>query len=362
MNQISAQAAASRESARREDGKFGEQPHDKSDVTLGSEQAFDAVEQAFENQRISERAQALLDDGYLPAFSRRATQNPNIAGDDDARDTWWANQNAQGEYSNDGKGYEKMPDDWTPSRHSGKALSGHRRTHRMKYEGAGISMRMPSATSIRSFAETQNGKSFDVPVEATYPGGSVSGWVRCTRGEDGTWMTEGLDFKGDQRQVAEAVSAVLEARSVRTALKQWESMDDRRAERLARSGAKLHDVSGSSFIKGIGTNPVAGVTFTKIRDQVYVNQTVTDVRAFRASPSKGKEYNAKIKSQPSLGKAKHCDKCNGYYAPALGSHICMRGSATRERQELHDDQLEKRRRSGAGFMAGLAKVFGRQKF
>lgn len=335
--------------ARDDAGRFAEQTHDRPDIEL---EDGPTGERAREYAARAE--QMATANGYVKPMADRAYQNPAQRGDGESVQNWWDTRNAQAEYSGDSKGYEKMPDDFTPSRGTGNSLSGHRRTHRMNYSGAGISMRMPSATSVRAFADTQKGKSFDVPVEATYEGGTVSGWVRCTKGEDGTWMTEGLGFEGNQRQVAEAVSAVLEARRVRTALAGYSSMDERRAERLARAGARIRPVDDSSFIKGIAVNPVAGLTFTKIRDKVYTNKTVTNIAEFQQSYSKGREYNDKIKSAPSLGEAKQCEKCQGYYSPALGSHVCLRASHS-EPQQLQDEYLGRRRERGASFLSSFAK-------
>lgn len=337
------------------DGKFEQFLRPRADVDLdagaeGSEGAGYLGRQALE-----ERSRALESGGYVQAVAESAYQNPRQRGNTDQVNEWWNNRGLQAEYSDTGVGYEKMPDDWTPTRGSGNALSGHRRTYRRHYEGAGVSLRMPSAASIRSFASTQKGKSFDIPVEGSYDGGTVSGWVRCTAGDDGVWMTEGLGFENNQKQVAEAVSAVLESRRPTKALSGWESMDQRRAERMRRAGAKIQPVKGSSFIEGIGANPYAGVTFTKIRDKVYTNEVYTDIRNFASAPSKGKAYNETIKSQPSLGPAQVCDKCGGAWHPSFGAHICMR-AGRHEPSELHD-QLDGKRRQNAGMLAAVRSIF-----
>ena len=69
----------------------------------------------------------------------------------------------------------------------GQSLSGHRRTHRMAYSNraGGFTLRMPSATSIKTF-EKDTGGTFDVPVSARDAAGrTVSGCVRVTRHRGG---------------------------------------------------------------------------------------------------------------------------------------------------------------------------------
>lgn len=324
------------------------------DLEKGSERAGTYAAK----ELLEERSRALESGGYVPAIAEAAYTSPRARGGQGQVATWWGNRNMQGEYSESDTGYVKMPDDWTPSRNTGNALSGHRRTYRRHYEGAGVSLRMPSSAAIKSFAETQRGKSFDVPVEGSFEGGTVSGWVRCTRTEDGVWITEGLGFDKRQAQVPEAVSAVLESRRPTRALSGWQSMDARRADRMRRAGAQIRPVDDSSFIKGIGVNPYAGVTFTKIRDDIYTNEVVTNLREFSSSHTKGKDYNEQIQSARPLGKASVCEKCGGAYHRSFGTHICMR-AGHHAPTEVRDDQLGARRRSGS-IVAAMRSLFGRR--
>lgn len=194
---------------------------------------------------MKQRAEQLKADGYVPAMASTAYQNPKYT---KGVGEWWANRHMQAEYDTNDTGYEKMPDDWTPSRTAGRSLSGHRRTYRRLYSGAGINLRMPSASSIRDFATTQRGRSFDIPVEATTKNGTVSGWVRVTRTEDGVWGAQSLGFPQNQVQVAHAVSAVLEARKVTTALSGCETMNQYHAQRITRMGVQLKDVKDSQLV------------------------------------------------------------------------------------------------------------------
>ncbi|MCL6424378.1 hypothetical protein Bequi_13490 [Brachybacterium sp. JHP9] len=309
-------------------------------------------------EQLDQRSRELEEGGFVRAIAEGAYYNPRKTGGQAQLEQWWDTRRMQSEYTDSDKGIPQMPDDWTPNRAAGNSLSGHRRTYRRLYKGNGISMRMPSAASIRSFAETQDGKSFDVPVEAAFPGGTVSGWVRCRRTEDGLWMTQGLDFHGRQAQIQEAVSAVLEARRVTTALSGVESLDERRLNRLSRAGARVIPSEGG-FMEGFAVNPAAGVTFTKIRDKVYANAVVSNLREIAAlsGPEQGRFYNERIRSAPPLGLAQTCEKCQAVYHPSFGTHICMRSAYTGPR-ELADPMLDQKRQS-SGILAGVLSIFGR---
>lgn len=274
-------------------------------------------------EEIAERIETIEKKEYVGAIAEGAYQDPRRAGGDIARNEWWGARYMQAEYAKDG--FPKMPEDFTPSRSSGKSLSGHRRTYRRHYEGAGVSIRMPSATAIKRFAGTQKGNTFDVPIEGTGKDGTtVSGWVRCTRTDDGAWITEGLGFdKQTQQKYADAVSAVLENRRPTKALAGYDNMTQRRAEIMARMGARIEKIDNSSFITGVGGNPVAGVTFTQIDGKVYANGVAPQINAYKRTKSVGQYYNHKVKGRNSLGFAKICPRCEGAYVPMFGPHVCL---------------------------------------
>ena len=126
---------------------------------------------------------------------------------------WWDDHASVAEWGGEGAAFAKMPVDWTPGLTPGRADSGLRRTHRRTYTGNGFSLRMPSATSIRSFAAT-NKSAFDIPVDATDDHGrSITAWVRAVQHNPGHWSVSGLGFGGvTDAKVSEAVASVLEAR------------------------------------------------------------------------------------------------------------------------------------------------------
>lgn len=155
--------------------------------------------------------------GYLPAAPSRDFTVPEFSG---KRAQWWDRQFQAAEYQPDGAGYAMMPDDYTPKFTEGGSLSGHRRTHRILYKGAGVALRMPSATAIERYS-TETGLTFGVPVSAAFPGGTVTGSVRVTHNGAGLWSESSNGFTPElAAYVCEGVSAILEARRPSMGLKQ----------------------------------------------------------------------------------------------------------------------------------------------
>src|SRR6478752_5617130 len=102
--------------------------------------------------------------GYVEPLAFRAPDDPGRA---DGVAGWWAAHFYAAEYGAVGGDYPQMPDDYTPSRTGGHAMSGQRRTHWMAYRSGvdGFTLRMPSATSVKAFA-AETGGTFDLPVSA----------------------------------------------------------------------------------------------------------------------------------------------------------------------------------------------------
>lgn len=91
---------------------------------------------------------ALAEAGYAPPASLPAGLPPASTA---YRREWCDNSFALGEYGN-ARGDYQMPDDFTPQMTVGRSLEGNRRTHRMCYRGAGVTLRMPSVTAIKRYA------------------------------------------------------------------------------------------------------------------------------------------------------------------------------------------------------------------
>ncbi|GAA4682205.1 hypothetical protein GCM10025780_29490 [Frondihabitans cladoniiphilus] len=154
-------------------------------------------------------------------------------------DRWWDTKFQAAEYQPDGAEYPQMPDDYTPKFKVGRSISGHRRTHRILYEGAGVALRMPSASAMKRFAYETPG-TFDVARSATYPGGQVTETVRVTDNGWGLWSVSGNGLTPEQAAyVTETVSTVLEARRPSLGFKATGDLLERRRARFAAGGIKF---------------------------------------------------------------------------------------------------------------------------
>jgi hypothetical protein len=282
-------------------GQFVDKPQSKPQVRI----AADGMTSGQREQRHA----ALLESNFIPAVSGAAeasgTSRANVA-------TWWDSHFVRAEYRQDSAGYPQMPDDYTPAGTSGNALSGGRRTHRMSYSGDEVTVRMPSASSIKRFAKSHAG-TFDVPITGTFDGGNISGWVRVTQNGPSEWSVQGLNFPaGASAQVSEAVSAVLEARRPSTGLRDAGDLMQRRAERFAAAGSKISPSPKNSFVSGAGYDKNLGVLAVKIGDRTYGYKAPAGiVRAFGNASSIGAAYNRLIKGSSTTAVVE-CQKCHRF--------------------------------------------------
>ncbi|AZZ54983.1 hypothetical protein [Rathayibacter iranicus] len=265
------------------------------------------------------RRRALREAGYVRAGSGPADGTPRRT---DGINRWWQSHFNRAEFAPKAS-YHQMPDDYTPAMTNGRALTEHRRTHRMLYRGAGVAVRMPSVTSIKRYAEEINGQTFDVPVEAEYPGGTVSGYVRVTKGVGGEWSVSGLEMPpAAASYVSEAVSATLEDRRPSRALGQVEDLLERRRQRFAAGGVKLVETPQSDWIRGVGYNDAAQQIVISLNGRVY-GYTVgrEEYEQVRFSTSPGAVYNRLIKYKRDRVALGRHDVCGRYYDEANG-HRC----------------------------------------
>ena len=272
------------------------------------------------------RQEELAAGGYVSAVSIRALDDPRRTA---LRQQWWDSHFATAEYQAPGAGgeYQQMPDDNTPARSGGQALSGNRRTHRVAYSGAGVTIRMPSATAIRRFEADSGGQTFDVPVSyLTDTGESHSGWVRVTRsGND--WAATGLGFGADaQIEVSEAVSAIMEARRPTRSLREVGNLLAHRKDRTALAGAEMVNLNTSTWISGVSYDDATGVMgmTTRTAGRAYGYQVPrATFEAVAKAHSPGAVYNRLIKSQPDVDRVpvKRCGQCGRFFA-ATDSHTC----------------------------------------
>ena len=288
---------------------------------------------------LADRRARIAAGGYVkPAALARSVVDPRSSA---YVRQWWESELTVAEYGHGAGAYPQMPEDFTPSRTVGNALSGHRRTHRMAYAGAGVEMRMPSVTSIRAFAKEGN-PTFDVPVTATYPGGEVTGWVRVTRAEDGSWATRGLGFsKESSAYVAEAVQCVLEARRPTRALADTGDLLERRRQRAAQIGAKVEPIP-SGWIAAAGYDKATSTMFVTTSLHKYGYRVPPEVfTEFYRSLKPGRVFNQLVRGKAQRVEVSQCSKCNRYTAD-MASHRCPPKEAPRQQAIPVQNELSRR--------------------
>jgi hypothetical protein len=202
------------------------------------------------------------------------------------------------------------------------------------------------ATSIKRYATNEGSATFDVPVSASYPAGSVTGWVRVTRGADGSWATRGLGFSPeDSAYVAEAVQAVLEARRPSRALEEVGDLLDRRRARAAAVGARV-EVAGSQWIKRLGYDESTNTMVMVTARSLYGFTVPPDVyRAMSESRSPGRVYNQVVKGRAVRVEVRKCSNCHRYSTAGAG-HRCPPREGRRNRLGFDVNRLH--RWAGAG--------------
>ncbi len=273
---------------------------------------------------------------------------------------WWDAQASVAEWAGKGAAYPKMPGDWTPQRTGGTADTGRRRTHRMTYTGNGFALRMPSATSIRSFADSNPG-AFDIPIEATNGDGrSITAWVRAVRHGRCSWAVSGLGFGGGtDAQVSEAVASVLEARRPSAAVRQAGDLIEKHRQRLADAGVVTENVR-SSWIAAVGYDTIDGLLIMRTRPRTTKDGVQHAGRSYgslvpravfdelRASDQPGMIFNAMVKGNPGV-MVETCPTCNRTHARSR-KHTCPTRLATMSKPPTTDvpDQSSGRRAAVRG--------------
>lgn len=298
-----------------EGGRFSEKHQSEAIVApLGS---------SGERTALESRAEMFSADGFIPSARLAAVSSPATT----ARlSQWWDRSRLVAEYRAEDSTYEQMPDDYTPARTYGNALSGRRQTHRRNYEGAGMDLRMPSATSIRAFSANHGNRTFDVPVAVAVDGGTpVQRMVRVTKVGPHDWVASPLGGDGnsdEEIRIGEAVSAVLESRRVTTALATAGDLLARHRNRKAAEGTPLDlEPVQSSWIESIGYNDASGIMATKIGEKVYTNTVSRAIfDQVHTAERPGSVFNKLVKGNGS-GRAVRCDTC-GRFQSVLQAHRC----------------------------------------
>jgi len=372
----------------------------------------------------AERALALAQGGFVEATAYRKTVG-SVADADDKRPEWWDSKRVSAEYDAEGAGYPQMPDDYTPSntsyseemrfyeerqayfaangdhegvalmrekinrlksRDGGQAMSGSRRTHRMRYSGSGMDIRMPSRTAIQRFArEGTDGnpvRTFDVPISGTYTDADgntteVDGWVRVTKMADGSgWYCEPKGFPNHPHAeaYAEGVAAVLESRRVSGAMSRQGDLIEAARKRRAASGQALAPVrsewlSKAAIVDGAlvvetqpytykRDNPAKGIRAGDTRPGKVHSYALTpdEERAIRSGeivPGAMASRKAKAARDGVPGVSvtrERCPNCGNIYNAARG-HQCRQHAAPTGR--TYGYNLAARQRAVSRLLAGV---------
>ena len=287
----------------------------------------------------AERFEKFKRNGFIAATTLDAVQSPSTTKD---REEWWNREFVAGEYGKSGKGYPQMPDDFTPAKSLGQAMSGNRRTHRMNYKNGDIDLRMPSATAIKRFSGENGNPTFDVPVSVSVKGGAPKqGWVRVTKTGPQTWSTSALGDIEDQNSemLGEAVAAVLEARRPTMALHAAGDLLERRRARQAAEGQEMSGIK-STFIDEIGYDEASSTMATQIGDKIYghtVPKSFFDSVASSERP--GTLFNKLIKQNVQT-EINRCQQCGRFSAASI-QHTCPQSH--KPVSGIGEDHLERAR-------------------
>lgn len=293
-----------------------------------------------QKQSVWDRAARLLEDGYVSAGV--LVNSGDVRSTRDRAD-WWEKARLTAEYGP--LAVPQMPDDNTPARTGGAALSGDRRTHRVKYEGRnGFAVRMPSNTAMNRYADEleaagQNA-TFDVPVHAVGPtGNTIQGWVRSSRLGPNRWSTSFVTENGQHAKddtfrtsVAEAVSAVAEARrgEIQTAIMKVEDLYQRAEERERTQGVVLQEVQ-SNWITGAAYDEANAQIHIAAsgKDYVYKDVSREEAEMLLTARSAGSVFHQIIgrgrkQVKDGAGVSTQCGSCKRFSPPG-SKHMCPSG-------------------------------------
>lgn len=322
------------------------QPRQPQGIPTGGEYAAFAhgepgfqLKFAKDRQSMAERRELLRSAGFIPATTLQATASPSTTVH---REDWWDRNLIAAEYRSTGKTYPQMPDDYTPAKTLGQAMSGLRRTHRMNYSNGDISVRMPSATAVKRYSAENGNPTFDVPVSVSIKGGApVQGWVRVTKTGPHSWEATAQGGTGaNADMLSEAVAATLEARRPSAALARIPDLLAASRRREEAKGDPLVHIT-SSFIDAIGYDESTGTMATKIKEKVYGHRVSKDFfEMVKNAERPGSIFNKFVKGNPGAAVQK-CPKCARFFTPDK-AHTCP----TNHKAEsgLHQDYTEAARK------------------
>lgn len=253
------------------------------------------------------------------------------------RERWWSNHFVSAGWNAPQGDYPKLPDDYTPRMTGGQALSGSRRTHRMRYGADGVEVRMPSKTSIRRFAKEGN-RTFDIPYSTTGADGvTISGWARVSGPQNGLWDVQVLGSKGTSQadmaraaQAREIIHATLEGRRCAIPVSDVNQILAAHKRRTAARGVPVAPVT-SKWIRGMGYNEASGTMVMKTdAGKSYGFKVPRETFArIRSARSPGAEFNYRVKGKSERVKVAQCPSCS-YYTSDPAAHRCRIEPGQRE--------------------------------
>ena len=264
---------------------------------------------------------------FVPAITHGTAIDPRRTS---RRKEWWDSHFSAAQWGAPRGDYPKMPDDYTPGNTGGQALSGGRRTHRMRYESDGVSVRMPSKTSIRRFAK-EGHRTFDVPYSVTGEDGkALSGWARVSGPQNGLWDVQiaGNGSNATELAAREIIHATLEGRRPSVPVSDVNAIIEQRRREKRAAGAPVAEVK-STWIDGTGfaADPEAkdgsGLMVMTTNGKKYgYKATFADYKAVRDSRSPGATFTARIKKQKERINVEQCPSCQ-WFSPDIEAHRCQ---------------------------------------
>lgn len=301
--------------------------------------------------------------GSVPATTVESATNPLYT---KGIKKWWEQHFERMEQPPDGKAFDLMPDDYTPGMTKGRSLSDNRRTHRILYSGAGVALRMPSATAIKRYSAENSHRTFDVPVEIEHEGGRVTGFVRVTQGGPGSWEVQALNFPGKSAgRISESVACVLEGRRPSMALREAEAQYAARRElaahedapstpilegasplhqkmidRMARTGSTMQKTRvPSAVVRSVGYDPATGTMAINLNGRRYAYRTDRETYlSILNGAAPGVAYNQLVKNRSARVQAIQCSKCRRFSRAGV-AHACPPKQSRPKRQSPFRSQV-----------------------
>lgn len=214
------------------------------------------------------------------------------------------------------------------------------------YQGKGMSVTMPSVTSVRRMAkEVGPGRAFDIPVSFPGPDGTTTdGWVRVMKNKGrGGWSTRALGAPDEKTHayMSEAVNSMLEARRITGNLNTKDvktlihERDDRNVRRQQSSKAAKKVTSGwiHSVRYDHGSRQI--VMTTKTGKSYSTHGSLFEYERLAQAKAPGRVFN-EMKKTHDIRQSIQCESCNQYF-PVTSAHRCPAGTSahgpSRERIE-----------------------------